>query len=222
VELPESVIKPVVLRGRMETPRPESKQKLPGGLAQTNFQIELPDPIVWTKTTESKPELFQERKVPTPPPRPPLEGVFQSLKRVFLFWKPPTTIVECSLFGPLRFVPGQSYKLQAFLHAPETFAGVRTIARAMLPEAELLVSGYLDWPIAIGQEVALHLAIANTGISRPVEHVEWRGQAVPKVFDVFVPWESPGGATSAALSAGVNNIRAAGLPFQIDIAQRFA
>ena len=51
----------------------------------------------------------------------------------------------------LRLVPGHPTKWQAYAHPPEVYASVKTLAHSFLPNAELLVAGYLDWEIRPGE-----------------------------------------------------------------------
>src|SRR5205823_2571107 len=100
------------------------------------------------------------------------------------------------------------------------FASVRTLARAFHPNADLIVAGHLDRGIPRGRTLGLHLAVGNAGVSEPLITLSWAGQTLPRTFDVFVPWESPAGIVGAALSAGLDGVQVADVPFQIEISPR--
>jgi len=170
-----------------------------------------------SRSLADTPPLRGPATVPTPK-RPP--ALIRFAKRNVFFWKPRAELIQLSLFGPLRLVPGHPTKWQAYAHPPEVYASVKTLAHSFLPDAELLVAGYLDWDIRPGETIELHLAVTNAGVSIPMVSFRWLGQALPRTFDVFAPWESPPGLFPATLSAGIDGVQAATVPFEIEITPR--
>jgi hypothetical protein len=166
----------------------------------------------------AQPPLRGPATVPTPRRAP---AWFRYAKRAVIFWKPASELIQLSLFGPLRLVPGHPTKWQAFAHPPGAYSCVHTLARAFLPESELIAAGYMDWEIGAGETISLHLAVTNAGVSVPLVSFRWLGQTLPRTFDLFAPWDSPAGLFPATLSAGISGVQAATVPFEIEIAPRF-
>jgi hypothetical protein len=165
----------------------------------------------------ASPPLRGPATVPTPKRAP---AVVRYSKRAVFFWRPRAELIQLSLYGPLRLVPGHPTKWQAYAHPTGAYASVKTLAHAFLPDAELIAAGYLDWEIRAGETIDLHLAVANAGVSVPTVSFRWLGQPLPRTFDVFAPWDSPAGLFPATLSAGIKGVQAATVPFEIEITPR--
>src|SRR5262249_53902333 len=95
----------------------------------------------------SAPPLRGPATVPTPKRAP---AVVRYAKRAVFFWRPRAELIQLSLYGPLRLVPGLPTKWQAYAHPTEAYASVKTLAHAFLPDAELIAAGFLDWEIQAG------------------------------------------------------------------------
>jgi len=180
---------------------------------------QTPAPRVFDPTNliGRSPPLRGPASVPTPKRA---SAVARRARRVLFFWKPCPELVQLSLFGPLRLVPGHPTKWQAYAHPPEVYSSIKTLAHAFLPDAELIAAGFLEWEIRSGETIDLHLTVTNAGVSVPMISFRWLGQTLPQTFDVFAPWDSPAGLFTATLSAGVKGVRAATVPFEIEIALR--
>jgi hypothetical protein len=180
-------------------------------------QTPVPRVFDLTKLIGRSPPLRGPASVPTPKRA---SAVVRYAKHAAFFWRPRPELVQLSLFGPLRLIPGHPMKWQAYAHPPEVYPSIKTLAHAFLPNAELIAAGFLDWEIRPGETIDLHLTVTNAGVSVPMHSFRWLGQTLPQTFDVFAPWDSAAGLFPAALSAGVRGVRAATVPFEIEIALR--
>ena len=154
-----------------------------------------------------------------PPPRFAASFWFRLLKKV-TFWRPPADVVQLTVFGPPRAVPGETVKLQVFAHQPAAFESVCTLSRAFHQDGDLLASGYVNEPVARGAELGLHLSVAKAGVARSLLQLNWLGQPQPRSFEVHIPWESPPGLTVGVLSAGLNGVLAGRVEFHVQVAPR--
>ncbi|OWK38323.1 serine/threonine-protein kinase [Fimbriiglobus ruber] len=155
-------------------------------------------------------------------PEPPrfASSVFWGALRRICFWVAPRDTIQFTLFGPIGMSPGQTSRLQVYAHPPAGFRSVRTLARAFQSNNELLATGYADRLIPRGHEVGLHLMVSNAGVAKSLVRFAWHGQPRPWTFDVYVPWESPAGRTSAVLTVGLNNIQVARIAFDVVVLPR--
>jgi hypothetical protein len=210
VEMPPAV-RPIVLKGKS------------GGVTETPRPAPLSDAALFAPPAPPNPVAWSSAPIVDPtngPIRRPTSAFASLLRRIFLFWKPPADTVQLTLCGPTRLVAGQSAKFQVFAHHPAQFASVRTLARAFAADADAIATGMLEHDVGRGQKVGLHLALGNAGISDPLLAVTWAGQTLPRTFNVFVPWESPPGPAPGILSAGLDGVRVAEIPFQIQVTPR--
>lgn len=152
-----------------------------------------------------------------PPPRPPF---LRRLARRLAFWLPPADQVQLSVFGPPAVAPGANIFLQVFAHTPGAFESVRTLSRAFHQDGELLATGFVHREVVRGDELGLHLAVANAGVGRSLLQLNWLGQPQPRSFEVHVPWESPTGLTVGVLSAGLGGVMAGRVEFRIKVLPR--
>ena len=176
----------------------------------------LPAPVA-IESGRSKEFVLPPVAVPGPPR---FAGSGNSFLRSLMFWKPPADAVLLSVFGPPRIAPGQKVQFLVYAHRPEAFVGVSTLCRALHAEADLLGVGYLDRRVPRKSEVGLHLALANAGVAKSLLPFTWTGQTQPRVFDVFVPWESPPGVAAGVLSAGLNDHRIGTVPVHFVVLPR--
>jgi serine/threonine protein kinase len=145
---------------------------------------------------------------------------WRRLLSYLFFWRPATDVVQVSLFGPAAVAPGETVPLQAYVHTPQAFDSVRTLARAFHPTDDLLAVGFLDRPVAGGSAIGLHLAVAGAGVGRALVMLNWLGQPQPRTFEVNVPWEGRPGPAAAALSAAVDGVLAGKLDFRLVVQPR--
>lgn len=158
---------------------------------------------------------------PKPDDQSPVGSVlWKRLRRKVLFWKAPTDPVQVSVFGPVGLAPGQSARVCVVLHAPEAAESVRTLTRAFERDAELLGTAPLVHEVARESVVAVHLTVTNAGVNRSLVAVEWRGQPHRLVFDLHVPWESPGGPAPGLVSVGQGDVRIGKVEFHLQILPR--
>jgi len=154
-------------------------------------------------------------------PEPPPPSVFwKKLKRNILFWRPPTQALQVSVFGPAHVVPGQSTILSVYVHTTDSQETVRTLSRVFHQDAELLGTGLLAEEVPLQAELAVHLGIANAGVSQSLLRMTWRGQPHRSVFELHVPWEAPGGPSPGLVSVGRNNVRIGKIEFFLPILPR--
>lgn len=211
-EVTKAPIAPIVLQSRpVVLLEDHTKQD------ETEFALDLPPtPVSWSQPAKCGRSGF----VDVPPPPRSLALTFWRAIRLVFGWVAARDVVQLSVFGPRSFAPGQTGQLLIYAHPPTAFTSVRTLSRAFLPDTELLATGYTAQLIPRGRRLALHLAVSNAGVAKPLVKFTWQGQTRPSTFDVFVPWESPAGKAPALISAGVDNIEAARLPFEVTILTR--
>jgi hypothetical protein len=172
-----------------------------------------------------------ERRQPTAPaplPRPvvaiPPPPIFDSATaraaRSMLFWRKPADAVQLSLFGPPELTPGLRARVLVYAHLPKAFGGVATLCRALNPDAELIVGGYVQQPVTRGSELQLHLVVDGAVVSKPITKFTWVGQTQPRAFDLLVPHECPTGLTGAVLSAWFENQKVGEVRFQWSVRGR--
>ncbi|MFO0823523.1 MAG: hypothetical protein U0792_10465 [Gemmataceae bacterium] len=113
-----------------------------------------------------------------------------------------TDVLRVSVFGPPVVIPGQTIKVTVNVHRPEDADGVRTLARAFQHDAELLGTGSVTQEVARDEELGAHLSIANAGVGTSLQTFRWRGQPRRIVFEVYIPWEAPAGASVGVVSIG--------------------
>jgi serine/threonine protein kinase len=222
---PAPSIRPIILKGRTSTPviaddyeEPRSAGESPPakGLAYTKFNLRIPAPVVLSEFT---PGIDEGAAAVSAQPPKQRAGLWRWLKSK-LFGSPIPEVLQISLFGPPRVAAGETLRLQAFAHPPVTFQSMRTLARAFVPDADLLASGYADRLIPRGTALTFHLAVANAGVGEPYVSFRWTGQPLPKTFDVHVPWESQTGVATAVLSVAVESDRTAVLSFRLSVLMR--
>lgn len=205
-------VAPIVLQ-----PRPAGRTEGHRQRKKKRNDLDLPPtPVNWSQPVECGRLAFVD--VP-PPPRSLAMSLWRAIHLVF-GWVAARDVVQLTVFGPRSFAPGQTTGLLIYAHPPTAFNSVRTLSRAFLPDTELLATGYTAQLIPRGRPLALHLAVANAGVAKPLVTFSWEGQTRPSTFDVYVPWESPAGKAPALISAGVDNIEAARLPFEVTILPR--
>ena len=181
--------------------------------------VEIPPMVMnWTAQADNEETTLSPVVVPPPPlyTRSPL----WRLKKLFCFWLPPRDTIQLSLFGPSSLSPGQTYRFQVYTHPPEAFTSVCTLSRAFQPDTDLRGAGYADRHVPRGEELGIHLAVANAGVKNSLVRFQWLGQTKPWAFDVYVPWESPSGVTPGMLTIGLNNTQVARIPFEVMVLPR--
>ena len=159
------------------------------------------------------------------PPNPDAEHgsqsvLWKSVKRSVLFWHLPSDRLQVSLFGPSAFVPGTTVELEFFMHTPDAADSVRTMSRAFLRESELLGWGPVAQEVKRESTLAVHIALANAGLSQSLMGLLWRGQPHRMRLTVHVPWESPPGKSPGIISVGKDNVRIGRVDFQVNILPR--
>ncbi len=197
------------------TPKPAAAAEAPPRLPAAPMQPSavLAAPVMW-------------RSLPAPPTAagrdapPPSRGLLRSVGRALRFWRRSGAVVQASVFGPPAVAPGQAVQVLVFVHSPKASAAVATLARAFHHEAELLGTGRTVRGVPKGATIALHLAVANAGLSKSMVSVTWQGQPYSRAFDLFVPWESPAGPSPAVLSVGHDGVRVGVVDFQLRIRPR--
>lgn len=222
----QSEIRQIVLRGKTPTPIPETQPGDSAVLAKsseastprkkTKYSFKLPEPVVHH---ESNPEL---PKVVAPAPvEPPQFSVSMFRKmRATLFGTPIPEVLQLSIFGPSKVVAGQTIRFQIFAHPPVTFDSMKTLARTLQTDSELLAYGFADVPVARGDSLTFQFAVANAGVGESSVTFPWNAQPLPKTFEVFVPWESQTGVTAGVLSVLHGSAKAAFIAFQFTIVSK--
>ena len=181
--------------------------------------VEIPQMVMnWTAHSDKEETTLSPVVVPPPPlyTRSPLRW----FKKLFCFWLTPRDTIQLSLFGPTSLSPGQTYRFQVYTHPPEAFTSVCTLSRAFQPDTDLRGAGYADRHVPRGEELGIHLAVANAGVKKSLVRFQWLGQTKPWSFDVYVPWESPSGITPGMLTIGLNNTQVARIPFEVLVLPR--
>jgi hypothetical protein len=157
---------------------------------------------------------------PGEPPPSTDSVLWKKLKRNLMFWKAPTDVVQVSVFGPPSLTPGQSAKVSVYLHAPEAADSVHTLCRAFHHDAILIGTGYITREVEREENVGVHFSVANAGVTKSMQTLVWRGQPHRLVFDLHVPWESPGGPAPGVVSIGVDNVRIGRIDFRLHLLPR--
>ena len=162
------------------------------------------------------------------PPRPPDPGeppqtdstFWKKFRRTFLFWRPLSDLLQVSVFGPATVTPGQPAAVSVYLHTPESADSVRTLSRAFHHDAELIGAGYVTREVPRMSELGVHLTVANAGVSKSLLTFVWRGQPHRLVYELHVPWESPGGPAPGIISVGLDNVRVGKIEFRLYLLPR--
>jgi serine/threonine protein kinase len=222
-----SEIRQIVLRGKSPTPIPETQ---PGDSAmigksteaskakKTKYTFKLPEPVVHQEHLPEPPG-----ELPPTPVEPPQFSVSLFRKmRSTLFGTPIPEVLQLSIFGPSKVVAGQTIRFQVFAHPPVTFESMKTLARTLQTNADLLAHGFADVPVARGESLTFQFAVANAGVGESNVTFPWNGQPLPKTFDVFVPWESQTGVTAGVLNVLHGSTKAAFIAFQFSIVAKLS
>ena len=223
VVLPSEPIRQIVLQGRAPAAPPTPVAPAPpgrGGPASLPAVGLPPTPINWAATPDGP--TVRELGPVRVPPVPTLTRTFWDRVRALLTWQPPQDVVQFSLFGPAKLVPGQTYQFHVYAHPPDSFASVCTISRAFTSDADLLATGYAGKLVPRGSPVGLHLSVVNAAVARSLVNFPWVGQSKPSKFDVHVPWESPAGVINGVLSVGLNQVQVSRVPFEVVVLPRTA
>ena len=194
-------------------PKPADPRSTVG--APVHYHTEPPpDP-----STGSRPGLPID---PEPSEPPPLTDsvLWKKLKQNLMFWRPPTDVVQVSVFGPQSLTPGQPAKLSVYMHTPGTAESVHTLCRAFHHDAILIGTGYVTREVAREENVSVHLTVSNAGVTKSMLTFMWRGQPHRVVFDLHVPWESPGGPAPGVVSIGIDNVRIGKVDFRLHLLPR--
>lgn len=156
------------------------------------------------------------------PGEPPLTDsvLWKKFKRSILFWKGTQDVVQVSVFGPPTLTSGQPAKVSVYLHTPEASDSVNTLCRAFHHDAVMIGTGYLNREVTREEELGVHFTVANAGVAKSLQTFLWRGQPHRMVFDLHVPWESPGGPAPGVVSVGVNNVRIGKVEFRLLLSSR--
>lgn len=133
------------------------------------------------------------------------QSLWARLKSVFGLAKPADHL-QVSVFGPPIVVPGQTVRVMVNLHRPEMAESVRTLARAIQNDAELLGTADVAAEVSRDTEVAVHLSVSSAGVSKSMLTFIWRGQPRRLLFELHVPWEASSGAAVGIVSVGYNTI----------------
>ncbi|MFO0798355.1 MAG: hypothetical protein U0804_12835 [Gemmataceae bacterium] len=155
-------------------------------------------------------------RVPPPAPRTPaagpapapvvedpaLSGTWKRLKRKVMFWKPSTDTVWVRVYGPPAAARSESPRVTVFLFPPHAADSVATLARAFDHDAVLLGAAVLARAIGRGEELAVHVTVADVAVTTPVWTTEWHGSPWRAEFDLLVPWEAPAGRAAGVVSVG--------------------
>jgi hypothetical protein len=154
-------------------------------------------------------------------PRPATDSVlWKKVKRNLFFWQTPTEVVRVSVFGPGAVSPGQSAKVWVYFHTPDATENIHIQSGAFQHNAELIGSGYVAREVACGTELGVHLSIANAGVTKSLLTFVWRGQPRALVFDLHVPWASPGGPAPGFVSIGRDKVRIGKIAFHLMLLPR--
>jgi len=181
-------------------------------------------PVVYqTDPAAALDQLSGPRKLTKTPPPPPESGerpmtdsfLWRKLKSTLLFWRASRDVVQVSVYGPASIRPGQSVELSVYLHAPEVADSVRTLSRAFHHDIELIGSGFVGAQVARETTLAVHMSVANAGISQSLVKFVWRGPPQRIVFDLHVPWEAPSGAAPGVVSIGRDDVRIGKIDFRL-------
>lgn len=182
-------------------------------------------PIHYHTETPADPSSALQPALPGEPPapgEPPLTDsvLWKKLKRNILFWRASQEIVQVSVFGPPSLTPGQPAKVSVYLHTPETSDSVNTLCRAFHHDAVLIGTGFVSREVVREEELGVHFSVANAGVSKSLQTFNWRGQPHRVVFELHVPWESPGGPAPGVVSIGSDSIRIGRIDFRLLLSSR--
>ena len=176
----------------------------------------IPTPVQWqTAETEPLPPAAPAEE----PPAAEAAG-WKRVRRKLLFWQAVQDQVQVSVFGPPTVAPGQTVRITVVLHPPGSADSVRTLARAFDRDAEPLGTGYLTRETARGDDLAVHLAVANAGVARSLISFPWQGRPHRLGFELHVPWECLAGPAPALVSVGRDDTRIGRAEFRLDVLPR--
>jgi serine/threonine-protein kinase len=144
------------------------------------------------------------------------------VKRALLFWRPPSDVVQLSVFGPPQSAPGAKIQVHVYAHEPAAVASVSVLSRAYLPDGVLLATDCLWREVLRGAEIGLLLEVENAEVGRPRRAVRWPDRPQPRMFEIHVPRDCPAGPTAGVLSAGLGAALAGRVEFRVRILQRRA
>ena len=158
--------------------------------------------------------------VAPPPPesdeRPATDSaLWKKLKSTLMFWRTPRDVVQVSVYGPTAILPGQTAELSVYLHTPDVVESVRTLSRAFHHDSELIGSGFVTTEVAREAQLAVHLSVANAGITKSLLTVAWHGPPQRLVFELHIPWEAPSGAAPGVVSIGSQDVRIGKIDFRL-------
>ncbi|HSQ58043.1 MAG TPA: hypothetical protein VLM40_20125 [Gemmata sp.] len=163
--------------------------------------------------------------VPPPPPesdeRPVTDSkLWKRVKSTFFFWRQLRDVVQVSVYGPTAILPGQSAEISVYLHTPQVVESVRTLSRAFHHDTELIGSGFIGTEVKRHSELAVHLSVANAGITKSLFTVSWHGPPQRVVYTLHVPWEAPCGAAPGVVSIGFEDVRIGKIDFRLNLLPR--
>ncbi|MBP3958044.1 hypothetical protein J8F10_22540 [Gemmata sp. G18] len=91
------------------------------------------------------------------------------------------------------------------------------MSRVFQHDAELIATGYLSREVAGAAELAVHVSVANAGVSKTLVTFQWRGQPHRLGFDLHIPWESAEGWLPGLVSIGLDDVRVGKVEFWLNI-----
>lgn len=188
------------------TPSPDTRAKVAPPVHYHTEQAEAEGPLA----VEIEPDEFPVTE----------SALWKKLKRNLLFWQATRDVVQVSVFGPPAITPGQSAKLSVYLHTPEVTESVHTLSRAFHHDSELIGTGRVAREVARHTQLAVHLSVVNAGVSKSLLTFDWHGQPHRLVFDLHVPWESPGGPARGLVSVGRDEVRIGKIEFRLMLLPR--
>jgi len=182
-------------------------------------------PIHYHTETPADPSSGLQPGLPEEPPlpgEPPLTDsvLWKKFKRNVLFWRASQEVVQVSVFGPPSLAPGQPGKVSVYLHTPENSDSVNTLCRAFHHDAVLIGTGFVSREVVREEELGVHFSVANAGVAKSLQTFHWRGQPHRIVFELHVPWESPGGPAPGVVSIGSENVRIGRVEFRLLLTPR--
>lgn len=187
-------------------------------------RLSAPTPVQWHTADDAAPGAARRGGPPKSDPGAPPAGsaVLKKLRRNVLFWQAARDPVQVTVFGPAAATPGQTIRLTIFLHTPDAAANVRTLSRAFQHDAEQIGTGYLAREVPRAAELAVHVSVANAGVSKALMTFVWRGQPHKLNLDLHVPWESAEGWTPGLVSVGLDDVRVGKIEFWLNVLPRKA
>jgi serine/threonine kinase PknH len=186
-------------------------------------------PVIYhTDAATAIDHLSGQRKAPAAPLPPPESderpvtdsALWKKLKSTVLFWRAARDVVQVSVYGPTAIVPGETAEISVYLHSPEVVDSVRTLSRAFHHDTELIGSGFVSSEVARETPLAVHLSVANAGISKSLLTCVWHGPPQRLVFDLHVPWEAPSGHAPGVVSVGRDDVRVGKIDFRLNLLPR--